>query len=101
TGGAGIPQSDGTLAYSHTNCSTLTACPSNQIGEVNLNLPPLLPARDPAFSVHSDDAPTVYGNGNHGANDPSVRKLEQDVANLKLPDPYVNHGQLTPVTYQL
>ena len=34
------PESDGTLAYSHTNCSwtTTAACPSNQIGEVNLNL---------------------------------------------------------------
>src|SRR6185437_14257201 len=33
TGGAGIPQPDGSLAYAHTACATLTACPSNQIGE--------------------------------------------------------------------
>src|SRR5258706_226482 len=36
-GGIGIPQSDGTLGYSHANCSwtTTPACPPNQIGEVN------------------------------------------------------------------
>jgi hypothetical protein len=100
-GGKGTPQPDGTLAYSHNNCAVLTACPSNQIGEVNLNLPPLLPAGEPGFSVHSDDAPTVYVNGNPGPNDASVRKLEKDLASLQLPDPYVNNGAMTPVTYQL
>ena len=100
-GGAGLKQPDGTLAYAHSNCSTLTACPSNQIGEVNLNLPPLLPSGEPPFSVHSDDAPTVYVNGGPGANDSSVRKLEHDVANLSLPDPYVGNGAMTPVTYEL
>src|SRR5439155_431443 len=55
-GGTGVAQPDGTLAYAHTNCSTLTACPGNQIGEVNANLPPLLPAGTPGFAVHSDDA---------------------------------------------
>jgi hypothetical protein len=100
-GGKGIQQPDGTLAYSHSNCATLTACPSNQLGEVNLNLPPLLPASEPGFSVHSDVAPTVYVNGNPAPTDASVRKLEHDVANLSLPDPYINSGQMTPVTYRL
>src|SRR5712691_8286194 len=37
-GGTGIPQPDGSLAYSHANCSNLSnGCPANQIGEVNLN----------------------------------------------------------------
>ena len=57
TGGAGIPQPDGTLQYAHTACATLDACPSNQIGEVNANLQAILPAGEPAFSIHSDDAP--------------------------------------------
>src|SRR5207237_2361313 len=57
-GGAGTPQPDGTLLYAHTACATLTACPANQMGEVNANLAALLPAGEPAFSVHRDDAPT-------------------------------------------
>src|SRR5438876_3349622 len=63
-GGIGIPQPDGSLAYSHTNCSwtTTPACPSNQIGEVNLNIRPKLPA-GPSFSIHNDSAPTFYVNG--------------------------------------
>jgi hypothetical protein len=100
-GGVGTPQSDGTLAYSHTNCSTLTSCPSNQIGEVNINLPPLLPSTDPQFSVHSDDAPTVYVNGNPPATDAGVRKLEKDLAALQAPDPYNGNGKATSLTVQL
>jgi hypothetical protein len=34
-------------------------------------------------------------------NDASVRKLEQDVGSLKLPDPYINNGAMTNITYQL
>jgi hypothetical protein len=50
-GGTGTPQPDGTLAYSHANCADLSACPPNQIGEVNLNIKPLLPGA-PLFAVH-------------------------------------------------
>jgi hypothetical protein len=58
----------------------------------------VLPAGEPSFAVHSDDAPTVYVAGNPGQNDPSVRKLEHDMGALQLPDPYVNNGAMTPVT---
>jgi hypothetical protein len=101
TGGAGIPAADGTLQYAHTACATLSACPSNQIGEVNANLQALLPAGEPPFSVHSDDAPTVYVNGHPGPTDPAVRKLERDVSGLTAPDPYVNGGQAVPLTVNL
>ncbi len=101
TGGAGIPQPDGSLQYAHTACATLTACPSNQIGEVNANLQAILPAGEPAFSVHSDDAPTVYVNGHPAATDPAVRKLERDVGALQEPDPYVGGGQSVPITVNL
>jgi hypothetical protein len=96
-GGTGTPQPDGTLAYAHTNCSTLTACPSNQIGEVNANLPPLMPAGTPSFAVHSDDAPTVYVAGNPPRTDTSVRKMERDLGSMTLPDPYVNNGAQAPI----
>ena len=100
-GGAGIPQPDGTLQYAHTACATLTACPSNQIGEVNANIQALLPAGEPAFSVHSDDAPTVYVSGHPGPTDPAVRKLERDVAGLQAPDPYVGSGSTVPLMVNL
>jgi hypothetical protein len=100
-GGIGVPQPDGTLGYSHNNCSTLNACPSNQLGEVNVNLPPLLPSGNATFSVHSDSAPTVYINGNPTRTDTSVRKLERDVSGLSLADPYVNNGQSIPITASL
>jgi hypothetical protein len=100
-GGAGTPQSDGTLLYAHTACATLTACPSNQMGEVNANIAALLPAGEPPFSVHSDDAPTFYVSGHPGPTDPAVRKLERDVSGLTAPDPYVNGGQSVPLTVNL
>jgi len=89
-GGIGIPQSDGTLGYAHSNCSwTATpACPSNQIGEVNLNIKPLLPASSPTFVLHSDSAPTFYVNGQPDRTDPTLRTLERNVAALNAIDPY-------------
>jgi hypothetical protein len=89
-GGIGIPQPDGTLAYSHTNCSwtTTPSCPSNQIGEVNLNLRTKL--GNSTFSVHSDSAPTVYVNGNPPRTDPTLRNLERSFAGLTAIDPYVS-----------
>jgi hypothetical protein len=97
-GGIGTPQADGTLAYNHTSCATPT-CPSNQIGEVNGNLAAFLPAGEPSFKVHSDDAPTVYVAGNPSRTDPSVRKLERDVAALHVNDPYA--GGQVPLTVSL
>src|SRR5438093_4477313 len=91
-GGVGIPQPDGSLAYSHTNCSwtTAPACPSNQIGEVNLNIKPKLPVGTPSFVVHSDSAPTFYVNGNPDRKDATLRKMERDVLGLNAIDPYVS-----------
>jgi hypothetical protein len=91
-GGVGTPQPDGSLGYAHTNCSwtTTPACPSNQVGEVNLNITPLLPTGTPTFTVHRDSAPTFYVNGNPDRTDPALRKMERDVAGLQAIDPYVS-----------
>jgi hypothetical protein len=99
-GGTGTPQSDGSLAYSHTPCSTLSSCPSNQIGEVTARLGALLPAGEPTFAVHSDDAPTFYVNGQPTRTDPALRKLERDVSTATAPDPYKG-GAPTPITVKL
>jgi hypothetical protein len=95
-GGTGTPQGDGSLAYTHANCPVLTACPANQLGEITVGLNGLLPAGEPPFSVHSDDAPTFYVNGNPGRTDPAVRKLEHDVDGLTSVDPYAG-GAVVPL----
>jgi hypothetical protein len=100
-GGVGTPQPDGSLAYTHANCSNLAACPANQIGEVNANIKGLLPAGEPGFGIHFDDAPTFYVNGQPARTDPAVRKLERDVAGLTATDPYVNGGTTVPLTERL
>ena len=91
-GGAGIAQPDGSLAYAHANCSwTITpACPSNQIGEVNLNITAKLPAGTPSFQLHRDSAPAFWVNGQPGRTDPTLRKMERDVGALNQIDPYVS-----------
>jgi hypothetical protein len=91
-GGIGIPQPDGTLGYAHSNCSWTTApsCPSNQVGEVNLNIKLKLPSTSPAFVVHSDSAPTFYVNGQPDRTDSTLRTLERNVAALNAIDPYVS-----------
>jgi hypothetical protein len=97
-GSIGIPQPDGSLAYSHTNCSwtTTPACPSNQLGEVNLNITAKLPAGTPSFQLHRDSAPTFYVNGQPVRTDPTLRKMERDVFALNEIDPYVSSSP-TPV----
>jgi hypothetical protein len=104
-GGVGTPQQgSNNLIYDHRNCTVLTACPSNQLGEVGVNLSSgtgVLPAGEPAFDIHFDDAPAVYVNGQPPRDDAGVRKLEQDMGSLMLPDPYVNNGQSIPAADQM
>jgi hypothetical protein len=97
-GGIGIPQADGTLGYAHTNCSwtTTPACPSNQVGEVNLNIKTKLPAGTPSFQLHRDSAPTFYVNGQPARTDPTLRQMERNVLAMNEIDPYVSSGP-TPV----
>ncbi|HEX9097122.1 MAG TPA: hypothetical protein VF990_13595 [Candidatus Dormibacteraeota bacterium] len=101
-GGAGIPQADGSLAYAHTNCAwtTTPACPSNQIGEVNLKIQPVLPAGSPIFSIHRDSSPAFWVNGQPDRTNATLRKLERDVAGLNAIDPYVSSSP-TPVFVQM
>jgi hypothetical protein len=104
-GGVGTPQSNGTLAYTHANCSNLNACPANQLGEVNANIKALLPPGEPGFDIHFDDAPTFYVNGQPGRSDPTVRMLERDTGSLSAVDPYVRDAagsaQTVPLTVAL
>jgi hypothetical protein len=85
-----------------------TPCSYSRVGEVNGNLRGLMataPFSDPtAFSVHSDDAPTVYVDGNPGRTAPAVRRLEREMGQLTITNPYTGHddhiaaGLADPVT---
>jgi hypothetical protein len=96
-GGSGAPDGNGNLVYNHTACPQApiaSSCPSNQIGEVTVKIGSVLPASEPPYDIHFDDAPTFYVSGNAAhpngpdRTDPSVRQLERDVANATAPDPY-------------
>ncbi|HET8894167.1 MAG TPA: alkaline phosphatase family protein [Gaiellaceae bacterium] len=72
-------------SYTHTVCTNLTACPANQMGELDVNLKALLPG---AYVIHEDSAPAVYYYGRPVPTDPAVRKLAQDAWALTSYDPY-------------
>ena len=102
-GGVGTPDPahSGALAYSHTPCSpAIATCPANQIGEITTNLKGLLPATQPLFDLHFDDAPTIYVNGQPTRTDPAVRQLERDVAAATAKDPYQG-GAVVPIAQRL
>jgi hypothetical protein len=68
-----------------------TPCTYNRVGEINADLRRMIRTQfgdTTAFSVHADDAPTVYVNGNPGRTDPAARKLERESAALSWLNPY-------------
>jgi hypothetical protein len=75
-----------------------TACTYNRVGEINADLRRMVYTQfvDPTlFSVHSDDAPTVYVNGTSAQpirdqTDPAVRNLEREMAALNWQNPYTS-----------
>jgi hypothetical protein len=99
-GGVGTPDpsNPGALTYTHANCSVLTACPSNQIGEVNGNIKALAPG---TYDIHFDDAPTFYVNGQPNRTDTTLRALERTVGSATAQDPYVSNGATVPIAERL
>ncbi|MFL5801136.1 MAG: hypothetical protein ACJ8CR_05265 [Roseiflexaceae bacterium] len=75
-----------------TGCDGVTTpCTYDRVGEVNADLRRMIRTQfgdTTAFSVHSDDAPTVYVNGNPARTDPTVRNLERESAQLSWLNPY-------------
>ena len=73
-----------------------TPCNYNRVGEINADLRRMIRtqfADTTVFSVHSDDAPTVYVNGTsvqplRDQTDPVVRNLEREMAGLNWLNPY-------------
>ena len=84
------PECDGIntpCVYSHVNCPTTTiaTCPSNNVGELNVNMAGLLATQQgvsTAFRVHSDSAPTVYITGNPARDAAVTRAFERATGQL-------------------
>jgi hypothetical protein len=75
-------------------CDGVTvACTYNRVGEINADLRRMVRTQfgdTTAFSVHADDAPTVYINGNPGQTEAATRNLEREMARLSWLNPYTN-----------
>ena len=72
---------------SPANCDGVTTpCTYSKIGEIDVNLNKLAIAAGDStpFSLHSDDAPTIYVKGQPGPTDPAVRQLEKVIGGLTL-----------------
>ena len=78
-------------------CDGLTTpCTYNRVGEINADLRRMVYTQSgdsTLFSVHSDDAPTVYVNGTSAQpirdqTDPLVRNLEREMSQLSWLNPY-------------
>jgi hypothetical protein len=75
-----------------------TPCTYNRVGEINADLRRMVYTQSgdsTLFSVHSDDAPTVYVNGTasqpiRDQTDTVVRNLEREMAGLNWLNPYTN-----------
>jgi hypothetical protein len=80
-----------------------TPCTYNRVGEINGDLRRMIYTQfnDPTlFTVHSDDAPTVYVQGNPPRTDAAVRKLERESAALSWLNPYTGQVE-TGITQAL
>jgi hypothetical protein len=82
-----------------TGCDGVTTpCTYNRVGEINADLRRMVYTQfgdSTLFSVHSDDAPTVYVNGTaaqpiRDQTDPLVRNLEREMSQLNWLNPYTN-----------
>jgi hypothetical protein len=82
---------------SNPGCDGVTTpCTYDRVGEINANLGAMIRTQfgdTTAFTVHSDDAPTVYVTGNPLRTDPAVRKLERESAALSWLNPYTGQVQ--------
>ena len=75
-----------------------TPCNYNRVGEINADLRRMVLTQfgdSTVYSIHADDAPTVYVNGTstqplRDQTDPVVRNLEREMAQLNWLNPYTN-----------
>ncbi len=84
------------------NCDGInTPCTYSTVGEINADLRRMIYTQygdSTLFSVHSDDAPTMYVNGTaaqplRDQTDPVVRNLEREMASLHWLNPYTGQDE--------
>jgi hypothetical protein len=86
--------------WAHVECTA--DCPSNDVGEINVNLRGLLAtqrANATPFDVHADMAPAYYLHGNPARDAAVTRTFERDVGALTATDPYT--GRTEPISDKL
>jgi hypothetical protein len=69
----------------------MTPCTYNRVGEINADLRRMVLTQTgdtTPFTVHSDDAPTVYITGNPAQTAPVTRNLEREMSQLNWLNPY-------------
>jgi len=92
-------EGDHFVGVQQTGCDGVTTpCVygTNQIGEVNTNMAGLLATEqgvNTPFTVHSDDAPTVYITGNPAQNDSVTRTFERATGALTAVNQYTGTSQ--------
>jgi len=78
---------------------------NRSVGELTANLDSLLLTQKgrvaAPFLIHSDDAPTIYIDGNPQATDALTRNLEQDIASLKWTNPLPGKNNQTDMLTDL
>ena len=76
---------------------------ASNIGETDVNLNSMVEGKNPSdttpFDEDYDDAPTVFVQGQPGADDTSTRNLEKDMSGISEFDPTT--GSNEPIVYQL
>ena len=81
----------------NTGCDGVTTpCTYNRVGEINGDLRRMIHQQfndSTLFTVHSDDAPTVYVQGNPSRTNSTVRTLERESAALSWLNPYTGQVQ--------
>ena len=77
-----------------------TTSPRVAIGEVDANIDQLLASQfndTTQYSVHTDQAPAFWLNGNPAQTDPTTRQFARDVLGLKVPNPYAGNASTSLV----
>jgi hypothetical protein len=76
---------------------------ASNIGETDVNLNSMVEGKNPSdttpFDEDYDDAPTVFVQGQPGADDTATRNLEKDMSGISEFDP--STGSNEPIVYQL
>ncbi len=102
TGAPGVPAGCDGVTTPCTYPPIATTTPRVSKGEVAVDLDMLLSSQrgnTTSFSVHTDQAPAIWLNGNPAATDFTTRQFARDFLALRANDPYQNNQSIPVLTY--